>query len=592
MSTSRTQHRRLAAILAADVVGYSRLMGQDEAGTLTALKALRTEVIDPKVAEHSGRVFKSTGDGCLAEFPSVVNAVACATDIQRDMAERNRDKSQNGVIQLRIGINLGDVIVEAGDVFGDGVNVAARIEGIAPPGGIAVTETVRDHLGSRLDIQFADLGEQRLKNIDRPIRAYKVQGVGDRGLPQSVAPQSRTEKPSIAVLPFTNTSGDPEQEYFADGVTEDLITELSRFRTLSVIARNSSFYYKGRSLKVQEVGRELGVNWVVEGSVRKSGNRVRVTAQLIDAANGEHVWAERYERTLEDIFLVQDAVVRAIASTVSDRVDAALRSRYLTLTADELKAYDLHLRAKSYYVQTDKPKLEQALAFSKKAIELNPTSAAINAYHGHYWFLYWAFLWAPDPNKARENAIRFSKRAIELDDADATARWVYGLLLLYMGNYADARSQFQRGLELNPNDNAVRCVYGYYLACLGEPEKALEQFAIAHQQNPFDPFSWLRGIAYFTAHQYEDAIDAHRQLSEPNQEVWLWMAASHTQLGQTIEAKVALERFLEMARRDLAHFPGTDVRGWENYLHHMMPYANPEDETHLREAVKKAGLPI
>jgi adenylate cyclase len=374
MSVERTQ-RRLAAILAADVVGYSRLMGQDETGTLTALKTVRNELIDPRVAEQNGRIFKTTGDGLLVEFPSVVSAVGCALAIQQAMSER----TANPPIQLRIGINVGDVIVEDGDVFGDGVNVAARVESIAPPGGVAVSGTVRDHLGTRLDLRFEDIGEQMLKNIERPVRVYLIgvggrsdpsyptlPGASDTGSPQSVAPQSRTERPSIAVLPFQNISGDPEQEYFADGITEDLITELSRFRKLSVIARNSSFHYKGRSPKVQEVGRELGVNWVVEGSVRKSGKRVRVTAQLIDAANGEHVWAERYDRDLEDIFLVQDAVVRAIASTVGDRIDAAVHSRSLTLSADELKAYDLHLRAKTYYVQTDKPKIEQALVLSQE----------------------------------------------------------------------------------------------------------------------------------------------------------------------------------------------------------------------------------
>src|SRR6186997_2547499 len=315
--------RRLTAILAADVVGYSRLMTIDETGTLAALTSLRKNLVNPKISEHNGRIVKLTGDGMLIEFPSVVSAVACAVDIQSAMRTRNATEPA-ARIEFRIGVNLGDIIVEDGDIFGDGVNVAARLEGIAPIGGIAVSQSVRDHVGKRLDLTFEDMGERRLKNIEAPIRVYSisVEHTSTDG-----AASAGQERPSIAVLPFVNMSGDPEQEYFSDGITEDIITELSRFRSLFVIARNSSFAYKNKSVKVQDIAHELGVAYVVEGSVRRAGDRLRISAQLVDCLTGNHLWAERYDRDLRDIFAVQDEVAQSVASTVSGRVEAAGRDR-------------------------------------------------------------------------------------------------------------------------------------------------------------------------------------------------------------------------------------------------------------------------
>ena len=305
--------RRLTAILAADVVGYSRLMGAHEAATLAALKTLRTGFIDPKVAEHQGRIVKLTGDGMLAEFPSVVSAVACAADVQRGMRARNAGVTQEHRIEFRIGVNLGDVIVEDGDIFGDGVNVAARLESIAPVGGITVSQSVRDHVGNRLGLTFEDMGERRLKNIERPIRVYSISLDAPSGREtDDAASEHREEKPSIAVLPFINMSGDPEQEYFSDGITEDIITDLSKVSGLFVVARNTAFTYKGKSVEVQEVAKHLGVNFILEGSVRKAGSRVRVTGQLIHGKHGGHVWADRYDRDLTDIFAIQDEITHAI----------------------------------------------------------------------------------------------------------------------------------------------------------------------------------------------------------------------------------------------------------------------------------------
>ncbi len=350
--------RRLAAILAADVVGYSRLMGQDEAGTVATLRELRSRVVDPKITEHGGRVFKTMGDGLLVEFPSVVNAVACAVDIQREMAAGNAGLPGERVIQLRIGVNLGDVIIEGDDVFGDGVNVAARLESIAAPGGTVVSATVRDHLGNRLDLAFEDLGERRLKNIAIPIRAYSIGG----GTKTAFSPApGEQKKPSIAVLPLTNMSGDPEQEFFADGLTEDVITELSRFKELFVIARNSTFVYKGKAVKIQDVARELDVQYVVEGSVRKAGGRVRISVQLIDAETGQHVWAERYDRQLEDIFAIQDEVTTAIVSVLPGRIEAARRERASNKPTENMAAYEHVLAGKVFHHRSERQANAEAL---------------------------------------------------------------------------------------------------------------------------------------------------------------------------------------------------------------------------------------
>jgi adenylate cyclase len=338
--------RRLAAVLAADMVGYSRLMEVDETGTLARLKTHRIELIDPAIAKNRGRIIKTTGDGMLVEFHSVADAVLCAAEIQRRMARRNADVSPARWMQFRIGINLGDVIVDENDIFGDGVNVAARLEMLAEPGGICVSGAVRDQVGQRLeDVEFEDLGEQSVKNIARAIRVFRVRVEQDSKTAPEEAKDAAvataiSKKPSIAVLPLVNMSGDPEQEFFADGLTEDIITELSRFHDLLVISRNSTFVYKGKAVKVQEVAREFGVDFVLEGSVRKAGDRIRVTVQLIDAETDRHIWAERYDRDLEDIFAIQDEMTRAIVATLPGRVEAATHDRAKRKTTDNMAAYD------------------------------------------------------------------------------------------------------------------------------------------------------------------------------------------------------------------------------------------------------------
>jgi len=368
-----TAARRLAAILAADVAGYSRLMGADEEGTLERLKALRRELLDPKIAEHHGRVVKTTGDGLLVEFASVVDAVRCAVAVQQAMPERDTGIGADSRIELRIGINLGDVIVEGDDLYGDGVNIAARIEALADAGGVFVSNTVHDHVRDPLPFVFEDLGEQQVKNIARPLRVYRVRYQWQPTLAPVLLPLP--DKPSIAVLPFANMSGDPEQEYFADGMVEEIITALSRIRWLFVIARNSSFTYKGQAIDVKQVGRELGVRYVLEGSVRKAGGRVRITAQLIDALNGAHLWADRFDGSLEDVFELQDEVAVSVAGVIEPALQAAETARSASRPTNDLTAYDFYLRGAYATILSSGKQIPEALVLLEQAIQRDPRYA-------------------------------------------------------------------------------------------------------------------------------------------------------------------------------------------------------------------------
>jgi TolB-like protein/class 3 adenylate cyclase len=371
-----TASRRLAAILAADVAGYSRLIGADEEGTLERLKAIRAELIDPKISEHRGRIVKTTGDGLLVEFASVVDALRCGTEWQRGMADYNTVVPSDNRIEFRIGINMGDVVVEDGDIFGDGVNVAARLEGLADPGGICVSARVQEDAEGRLDLTFDDLGDQNLKNIARPVRVYRVRlgivATIPKATPTETGPvPALPDKPSIAVLPFANMSGDPEQEYFADGMVEEIITALSRIRWLFVIARNSSFTYKGQALDVKRVGRELGVRYILEGSVRKGGNRVRITAQLIEAETGTHLWADRFDGLIEDVFELQDKVAVSVAGVIEPALQAAEMRRSAARPTTDLSAYDLYLRALATYFPMTEVRIFKALGWLEQAIAID-----------------------------------------------------------------------------------------------------------------------------------------------------------------------------------------------------------------------------
>ena len=583
--------RRLAAILAADVVGYSRLMEQDEAGTLAALKDRRKSVLAPLMAEHHGRVVKVMGDGVLVEFASAVNAVACAVELQKRMAAANEGLPEERRIALRVGINLGDVIVEGGDLYGDGVNLAARLQMAADGGGICVSSKVRDEVGRKLGVTFEDLGEQTLKNVAAPVRVYRVRAA--MPATSSAATLALPDKPSIAVLPFTNLSGDPEQQYFSDGITEDIITELSRFRSLFVIARNSSFAFKGKSMRVQDIARELGVAYVVEGSVRRVADRVRITAQLIDAGSGNHLWAERYDRDMHDIFALQEDVARSVASTISGKVEAVGRDRAVRLSPSELRAYDLVLRAKVLTTKYTKANNAQALACAERAIALDPSSARAHAHAAWCHFFDYMACWTADRANALAKAFALARRAVELDETDSFARCLLGVVHLFRREYDEARSETEKGVELNPNDPEARRYYGDFLAATGKPEAAIEQIDLAKRLNPFDTrwVPWIRGIACFTARRYEEAIATLRQARDPINEVRGWLAASYAHAGRLSEARATLEEFLRVAESDMAIFPGRRLKDWESYWHGAFEYEDQKDFDHLFDGLRKAGLP-
>ena len=456
MSGERVE-RRLTAILAADVAGYSRLMGEDEAGTLARLRAHRRELIDPLIAEHKGRIVKTTGDGMLIEFPSVVEAVACAVAVQLGMAERNADVSVDQRIVFRVGINLGDIIVEGDDIHGDGVNVAARLEALADPGGVCVSGTVRDHTGDRLDVMFDDIGQQTLKNIARPVRVYRVRLATDER-PPTAAPVETTatlalpDKPSIAVLPFQNMSGDPEQEYFVDGMVEEIITALSRIRSLFVIARNSTYAYKGQAVDVKRVGRELGVRYILEGSVRKAGGQVRITAQLIEAETATHLWADRFGGSLEDVFDLQDKIAISVAGVIEPALRAAETRRVAVHPTVDLTAYDLYLRALPMFYTLTKEGILQALDLFEHAIALDPRYGQALAWAAMCHL--WRYLdgWGQEPETARREGVNLARRALEVADDDASVLANAALALAQFGeDVGTMMALVDRSLALDPS---------------------------------------------------------------------------------------------------------------------------------------------
>ena len=472
--------RRLAAIMLADVAGYSRLMGKDEAGTLAALKALRREVFAPQVAAHNGRIVKLMGDGALVEFSSIVQAVDCAVAVQQGLAGRNADPA----VELRIGINLGDIIIEGSDIYGDGVNVAARIQEVAEPGGIALSGAAYDQVAGKVEAAFADTGEHELKNIAKPVRVWRWSG-GEFAPAGGKEPPPLPDKPSIAVLPFINMSGDPEQEYFSDGISEDMITELSRFRSMIVVARNSSFHYKGQSPKIQDVGRELGVQYVVEGSVRKAGNRVRVTAQLLDASTGNHLWAERYDRNLEDIFDVQDEVVRQIAAAIPGLLDRLAVEDMRRKPPNNLSAYDYELPGRWAYLHLAEG-LPVALEWYEKAVGADPDYAQAHAGLGMV-YAFGAIGLGLEPEAALNRGKKHVQRAISLDERNPTINIYAAFTYHVSGEHRLARKHAERAVSLNPNDPLSHYVQACALCYTGDPEEALDWFAKSERLDPYAP---------------------------------------------------------------------------------------------------------
>jgi adenylate cyclase len=580
--------RRLAAVLAADVVGYSRLMEVDETGTLARLKTVRLELIDPAIVRCKGRIIKTTGDGILVEFQSVTEALRCAVDFQERMARRNRDMAASRALLYRIGINLGDVIVEEdGDIFGDGVNVAARLESIADPGGICVSAAVRDQIADRLAIGFQDLGEQQVKNISRPIRVFKVVLDVETKAPAASAgaeasPQVSVRKPSIAVLPFPNMSGDPEQEFFADGLTEDIITELSRFRQLLVISRNAVFVHKGKPVKAQQIAREFGVDYVVEGSVRKAADRVRVTVQLIDGETETHLWAERYDRKLEDIFAIQDEVTSSIAATLFGRVEAARHDRVQRKPTDSMAAYECVLTGKVLHHWSNHEANVRAIRMLNRAIELDPNYAHAHAWKACVTGQAWLNGWSEDPAASLRVIAEELQVALSLDDNDADVHRILAAVKLNFNEHDKAIYHQGRALELNPNSDLIVVQQGELLTWLGRPTEGIEWIRRAMRLNPYHPERFWNhlGRAQYTGRCYADAIGSFSRLTKPDHAHHAFLAAASAQLGNQVSAAAH-------AREVLARQENFTVGAFLQTLH----YQQPSDTEHVRAGLLKAGLP-
>ncbi len=580
--------RRLAAVLAADVVGYSRLMEVDEAGTLARLKTVRLEVIDPAITKCKGRLIKTTGDGMLVEFQSVTEALRCAVDFQERMARRNRDMPASRVLLYRIGINLGDVIVEENDIFGDGVNLASRLESIAEPGGICISAAVRDQVGDRVEIGYEDLGEQHVKNISRAIRVFKVllsdpaPGASAATVGARPAPQANARKPSIAVLPFVNMSGDSEQEFFADGLTEDIITELSRFRELLVISRNAVFVHKGKPVKAQEIAREFGVDYVVEGSVRKAADRVRVTVQLIDGATETHIWAERYDRKLEEIFAIQDEVTSAVAATLFGRVEAARHDQVQRKRTESMAAYEYVLTGKVLHHRSNREANAEALRLLDCAIELDPNYAHAHAWKACVTGQAWLHGWCEDPDASLRSIGAELQTALALDDNDADVHRILTALNLNFNEFDKAVYHQQRALSLNPNSDLIVVQQGELLTWLGRPEEGIEWVRRAMRLNPYHPerFWSHLGRAQYTARMYADAIGSFSKLTAPDYAHHAFLAAASAQLGNRVAADAH-------AREVLQRQPTFTVESYLKTLH----YRQPSDAEHVRDGLLKAGLP-
>ncbi len=576
--------RRLAAILAADVAGYSRLIGADEEGTLGRFKAIRADLFDPKIAEHRGRIVKTTGDGLLVEFASVVDALRCATEVQAGMSERNAAVPADLQIQWRIGINVGDVVVEDGDIFGDGVNIAARLQTLAAPGGICVSARVQEDAAGKMDLAFDDLGDQRLHNIARPVQVYRIGG-GAASRPPLPLP----DKPSIAVLAFTNMSGDPEQEFFADGIAEDIITVLSKSRLLFVIARNSSFTYKGKAVAVPEIGRELGVRYVLEGSVRKAGDRVRVTAQLIDALSGGHLWAERFDRDLADIFSVQDEITVRVSGAILPAVERSERERAARKPPHSLDAWESYHRGMWHFANVEAAENEKARSFFQRAIELDPRFAPAEAALA-LTYLNEITLFRPLLREVNiPRALDHAGSAIKIDAMDATAHAVFARGLWMSGRHAESLAEADLAVSLDPNSAAAHGARGGARLWGGRPREALEPLQTAMRLSPFDPLVplWLHftARAHYWAQDYVSSVAAARQLrhSFPNfRQPYNTLIAALGQTGQINEAHEVmaegLERFGEGFRRYMS-LPLDELRE-----------LRPEDREHLIEGFRKAGV--
>ena len=576
--------RRLAAILVADMQEYSRLMHEDERGTVSEWQNTREEVIKPTLESHAGKILKNTGDGFVAEFSAVSGAVECAVAMQTSLVERNNDRPEGRHLKFRMGINLGEITIDEDDFYGDGVNVAARLEGLSEAPGICISSHVYDQVRNKVTFTFEDAGDTFVKNIDDPIRVYRV-------LCESPVSESASEDddlvkeaqmPSIAVLPFDNMSSDPEQEFFADGLTEDIITELSRFGGLFVISRNSTFTFKGKSARAADVSKELNVRYVVEGSVRKAGNRVRVNVQLIDGLNDRHVWADRYDRDLEDIFAIQDEITSAITATLPGRIEADNADRARRIPTDSLPAYECVLAGKTLHHKSNKNDNIEALKLLERAIMLDPEYVHARAWRACTLGQALTYGWLDqDIEQTFKDVIDDLTNALTLDENDADIHRILGAINIAGGNLEQAQSHQLKAQRLNPNYDLVVVQSGELLTWQGRPEEGITLIQQAMELNPFHPprFWGHLGRAYYTGKHYEDAVSAIGQIDSPNVEQLAYAAASY-----------ALLENLAASERNVASALGQDPDLNLDKLMTLQHYGRDEDIKHFRDGLLKAGF--
>ena len=558
--TDNRVERRLAAILAADVAGYSRLTGLDEEGTHVRLRERLRGLADPKISEHRGKVVKHTGDGVLAEFGSVVDAVRCAIEVQLGMAEQNATMPQVKRIEFRIGIHVGDIIVDDNDIFGDGVNIAARLEGIAEPGGVCISDDAQRQVRGKVDFAFEDMGPQNLKNIVEPMRAWRLRmnASGSAAAPieppvESTQALALPDKPSIAVLPFENMSGDPEQEYFADGMVEEIITALSRFKWLFVIARNSSFTFKGKAVDIKEVGRRLGVRYVLEGSVRKAAGKVRIIGQLIDAITGAHIWADRFERDLTDVFALQDEVTIAVVSAIEPKLLQTEIAMAARRRPENLTAYDFYLRAMQQYYLTTREGLAEAMGLAHRALELDPRFGLVAAMAGSCHVLNVLLGYAADPQVERKEAVRLLRLALRIDDSDPDIlAWASLASAFMVDDCEGAIEMADRAVALNPNSFWAWNTRGWVYKIAGLPEEALRSFERAIRMSPIDPLLHRTfvgmGLVFIELGRSDEAVVAANKAQRQNPSyspAYRCLASAFAHLGREAEARDAAARLLE-----------------------------------------------
>jgi TolB-like protein/class 3 adenylate cyclase len=592
------QGRRLAAILAADVVGFSALVERDESLALAAVEADRREHLEPLIARHGGRVFKTMGDGLLVEFASVVEAVRCALALQQGMVKRHEDAAPEQRMYYRLGIHLGDVVAVGEDVMGDGVNIAARLEPLAAPGGLALSDDAYRQLAGKIELDAEDLGEPPLKNISRPVRVYRVRtGVEEaaRSARCLVGSPVPVDRPSIAVLPFDNFSGDAATAMLCDGITEDLITDLARFRSLLVIARNSSFLYREAPRDIRRIGRELGVGYLLEGSLRRAAGNIRITAQLIDAATTHHVWAERFDRSESEVFAVQDEVVRIVSGRLVSRLEHEERERAKRKRPESLRAYELWARASEEHELGSAESHDRARELYERALAVDPKFARAHSGLAELTYLD-CFLrnWGRPRAEAQAEALGHARRAVELDSNDAAAHVTLGWAHLMRREFERARRHLDRASDLNPNDADIDMSRATALAFLGEPQRGLDAVQLAMRLNPFCPDWYLsdKAVIHVIAGEPEAALEVYDMVGELYPHSVLWHAAAAAQVGRLEEARRLLADFAAKARQLWVGDPAAGPADYARWLVEGLPFRRAADAESLKAGLRKAGLEV